>query len=96
MDEMNIQLLYISIDENMSYQKWSEYVQSKKLFGTHYLATASFIANIQEKLYNGKDITIPRYLLINREGKIIEQDLPRPSEMEALKKSILGAAKTYK
>ena len=88
LDEMNIPLLYISIDENFSIEKLKAYIQSKKLYGVHYLATEPFKSDLQAQFYDGGDIVIPRYLLMDKYGKIVVSSLPRPSDMQNLKKMI--------
>lgn len=78
----NIVFLGISIDENK--KAWEEMVVAKEMKGIQLIADAAW----QSKLnidYNIK--AIPRFLFIDKEGKIISSDADRPSS-EALKEKL--------
>lgn len=88
LDKKDIKLLYVSIDETISKEKWTSYIKAKKLFGSHFLASEIFKENIKKELFANKEITIPRYLLLNDSGNIVGFDLPRPSDMKSLSEAI--------
>jgi thiol-disulfide isomerase/thioredoxin len=78
----NVGILYISIDENK--KQWERDIESLKLSGHHLLASSKLIDNIKDILYDSNQIYIPRYILLNKDGDIVDKDLPRPSEVNIL------------
>ena len=81
--------VYISIDENDSI--WKKQIKFHELDGYHLRASKSFINYLSEILYDNQAISVPRYLLIDESGNILDDDLPRPSLIEKLKKSLDNA-----
>ncbi len=82
----NIKKIYISLDNQKDKQKWLESINKYKLGGEHILAGKRLQEQLK-KLFNLKTddfIAIPRYFILNREGKIIVNDALRPSDGEAL------------
>lgn len=79
-----ISLLYISIDKESEKVKWGNFVSYKKLYGTHYLGNQQLLDDIKKNVFQGSPITIPRYILIDKKGKITGIDLPRPSDIKQL------------
>lgn len=75
----NIEFVGISVDEEEDFQTWKKMVADKDLKGIQLFAEGSwqsqFIASY------GID-AIPRFILLDREGKIISSDAPRPSDQE--------------
>lgn len=43
---------------------------------------------LENNAVSGNSITIPRYFLLDKEGKVIHNDLPRPSNMKLLKDTL--------
>ncbi len=74
-----IEIISISIDKD--YNKWKEYLSKNQITDNHYYsgAKSEFV-----KFY---DIgSLPRFILIDKEGKIINSDDIRPSNPETLMK----------
>jgi len=67
--------LYISFDRNKS--AWENRIMADSLSGEHYLGSREFLKSLKEE-YNL--VSVPRYFLVNRKGKIIDMDAPAPSE----------------
>ena len=44
--------------------------------------------DITEKFFQGGSIFVPRYILLNKDGEIVIPDLPRPSDINAMKNEI--------
>ena len=67
----------VSIDENT--EAWEKMVTEKEMQGTQLLADEAWESELcQQYLIRG----IPRFILIDREGKIINANAPRPSSEE--------------
>ncbi|MBP4142584.1 TlpA family protein disulfide reductase [Flavobacterium sp. P4023] len=77
----NIKFVSISIDRLKDEQKWRDMIKKEGLVGIQLLAdkeiNSSFIAGYYIQ-------AIPRFIILDKEGKIINSDSPRPSEPELL------------
>ena len=75
----NIKFVSISIDRLKDEQKWRDMIKKEGLVGIQLLAdkeiASSFIAGYYIQ-------AIPRFIILDKEGKIISSDAPRPSEPE--------------
>jgi len=70
----NIQFLSISTDKKADLEKWRSFVREKELTGTQ------LIVNKDSEFYKFYNIaTIPRFVLLDKEGKIIDANAKRPS-----------------
>ncbi|MGV1011042.1 MAG: TlpA family protein disulfide reductase [Flavobacterium sp.] len=73
----NIAFVSISVDEDKDHDKWKKFVSDKKLGGIQLFA---------DKNWNSEFITafginsIPRFILIDPKGIVLNADAPRPSE----------------
>ncbi len=75
----NITFVSISVDALKYREKWIKMVKEEKLGGIQLLAKNSWKSNfITEYKING----IPRFILIDPQGKIVSPDTYRPSEKE--------------
>jgi peroxiredoxin len=72
-DREDLVFLYISIDDREA--DWKKMVEKKKLEGVHVLSQGW--ASVVPKNYNIQGI--PRYFIIDKEGKIFSNNAPRPS-----------------
>ncbi|MCG8307659.1 MAG: TlpA family protein disulfide reductase [Cytophagales bacterium] len=73
----NIVFVGISIDKINNREKWKKMIDQKELNGIQLISDNDWNSDfIKEYLING----IPRYILIDPEGKIISSDAPRPSD----------------
>jgi thiol-disulfide isomerase/thioredoxin len=80
-----IEPLYISVNQPGFRPKWREFIAQYKLRGSHYLANVQMQQSLTKLLARG----IPRYLLFNAQGRLVDDDLPLPSTGEALRQRIL-------
>lgn len=72
----NIAFMSVSIDKMEDKQKWLKMIGDKKLGGTQLLADRDWRSSIcKDYMIEG----IPRFILIDKEGKIIDKNAPRPS-----------------
>ncbi|MCU4166034.1 TlpA family protein disulfide reductase [Carboxylicivirga caseinilyticus] len=76
-------MLYISIDRDIYDIRWKDMIKYYNLAGNHIRANAKLKADLRAKLGS---FGIPRYLIINKQGSIVNNDAPRPSNMEELEK----------
>jgi thiol-disulfide isomerase/thioredoxin len=90
LDKNKIKLLYISIDKISEESHWKKFAAKNKLLGTHILASENMRGEISKIFYENKDILIPRYVLIDKQGKIVGDDLPVPSSGEKFETKILS------
>ena len=71
----NITFISISIDKN--YEDWKNMVTDKNMMGVQLIAQDE----LQKQLTESYNISaIPRFILIDKEGQIINSNAPRPSE----------------
>jgi len=80
----NIVPFFISIDSDRKI--WENEVKKFNVKGYHIMASKSLNEDIGKRVYHAKKVGfIPRYLLVDSEGKIINDNLPRPSKSAQLK-----------
>lgn len=79
----NIKMLYISLDNSGFRENWKKLLSDYKLDGYHYLANEQVKANA-EKMFQG----IPRYMLFDQDGNLVEANALRPSSGKELYKQI--------
>lgn len=73
----NIQFVSISIDVEKDYEKWKTMIAEKELGGIQLMADNNWQSKfVQDYAING----IPRFILIDADGKIVSADAPRPSD----------------
>ncbi|MES2543652.1 MAG: TlpA disulfide reductase family protein [Bacteroidota bacterium] len=73
----NISFVSISLDKEKDYEKWNNLVKDKQLKGFQLFADKGWNSQF------AKDFvveTIPRFILLDPEGNIIDADAPRPSD----------------
>ncbi|HET8855529.1 MAG TPA: TlpA disulfide reductase family protein, partial [Salinimicrobium sp.] len=83
----NIHFVSLSIDTEEDYDKWKKMVTEKELGGIQVIADNAWNSEfIQNYAING----IPRFILLDPQGKIVSADAPRPSnpELKELFKSL--------
>ncbi len=78
----SVEFVSISVDEEKDHQKWVDMVTEKELKGLQLFADKSWKSDfIQSYDIEG----IPRFILIDKDGKIISSDAPRPSSDSEIK-----------
>ena len=74
--DKNIEFVSISIDEANAYDKWKEMVTAKELGGIQVIADNAWGSKfVKDYKING----IPRFILIDPNGNVVNPDAPRPS-----------------
>ncbi|APD07741.1 thioredoxin-like protein YneN [Flavobacteriaceae bacterium UJ101] len=79
----NIEFVSISVDEAGSHDKWVKMVKEKELNGIQLYADNAFDS---EFIKSYKINSIPRFILIDPEGKIVEANMYRPSNKKEIEK----------
>tara|TARA_R110002073_G_scaffold72537_1_gene177132 strand:- start:96399 stop:96923 length:525 start_codon:yes stop_codon:yes gene_type:complete len=73
----NIAFVGVSVDYNRDTNKWKQFIATKSLKGTQVIADNNWYSDF----IRAYDITtIPRFILIDPEGKIVEAYAPKPSQ----------------
>lgn len=89
-ENKDVVFLYVSIDD--SEDKWKKAIADDKIKGIHLLSTGG-TNSVVAKAFNISGI--PRYVLIGRDGKIVDNDATRPSEpatVTAIEKALSASA----
>ena len=73
----NIHFVGISIDEPRDYQKWRMMVSEKEMAGIQLMADNNWESEFVNKYVI---LGIPRFILIDPQGNIVNADAPRPSD----------------
>lgn len=75
----DLQVVSISIDVKKDFEKWQNMVKEKELRGIQLFADNDWKSKfVQSYAIDG----IPRFILIDKNGNIIDSDAPRPSDPE--------------
>ncbi|MEI3796752.1 MULTISPECIES: TlpA family protein disulfide reductase [unclassified Chitinophaga] len=74
-DNKDVVFLYISIDENAN--AWKKAIDDDKIEGIHLLSDNGGKGRVAQ-LFNISGV--PRYMIIDKQGKVFDNDAPRPSE----------------
>lgn len=81
--DANIEFVSISIDKEENYEKWRNMIENRELEGVQLIADnaweSDFVTNYGIR-------GIPRFILVDPEGKIVSSDAPRPSTPEIKEK----------
>lgn len=76
-DNKDVVFLYISLDSKVD--AWKKAIADDKIEGIHLLSQAS--SGVDSAVGKAFNISgIPRYVIIGRDGKIFDNDAPRPSQ----------------
>lgn len=75
-EEKGIKFVSISIDKRNDYRKWRKMVDDRQLGGTQLIADKAWESDFVQSY---EIMSIPRFILIDREGKIIDAKASRPS-----------------
>ena len=88
--DKNIKTLYLSIDKGEADKKWRDMIKYYKLPGLHVRTNKQLSEDLFRLLGKGGELAIPRYLLIDKNGTIVNDNAERPSDTARLKHQISG------
>ncbi|WP_428224255.1 TlpA family protein disulfide reductase [Flavobacterium sp.] len=78
----NVEFVSISIDTQKDHDKWKKFVDDKQLGGVQLMADKDWNSDFAKAFGIN---SIPRFILIGPDGKIVNADAPRPSSEEIKK-----------
>ena len=74
-------IAFICIATDLDKDEWIKFIEEKALKGTQLIMDRKWIS-----FMHSYDVaTIPRYILLDKEGKIINLNMPRPSNPQCMK-----------
>lgn len=80
----DIELLYISIDEDKNIENWQQDIQKYGLKGHHIRANPRLLKEVQDQFGQFGILFLPTYGIVNRYGEVVEAKAKKPSDGEAL------------
>ncbi|MCK4406053.1 MAG: redoxin domain-containing protein [Bacteroidales bacterium] len=82
LNKHNIELVYISFNRKLGDAKWLNFIKEHNLTGYHMRANENFVSDFKQKAeFN---TLLPTYLIIDKTGKLVEQNAFRPSDKQKL------------
>lgn len=84
----NITRLYVSFDEPVMKNSMINNIYAYNLKGYHTTVNDYLFQDIKNLFYPGKQFSIPKYLLVDENGEVINADAPRPSDTNKLLNTI--------
>ena len=82
--EKGYDILYISIDEPERDEAWKGMIKFYKLEGNHLRTNKDFTDDLVKIFDQGGSLSIPWYLIVNEEGKVVNAKAKRPSNLKGL------------
>ncbi|MEK6480594.1 TlpA family protein disulfide reductase [Catalinimonas sp. 4WD22] len=84
-----IKLLFISIDRSKHMHRWKRRIEKYALSGYHLIASSALQKDMWELIQQQENrVEIPRYLIVDKNGEIVNKQAARPSQPDALKIAI--------
>ncbi len=83
----DIQLLYLSNDQERSKKKWPEMIKYYNLEGEHIRNNDKLYEDLGKE-YHEEYMAIPWYIIVNKKGEIVVRHAKRPSDKEELYKQL--------
>ncbi|MEM9917900.1 MAG: TlpA disulfide reductase family protein [Bacteroidota bacterium] len=96
--DKDIELLYISADKLAAEATWSDFIKQNNLTGNHVLANDELISDLRNRFYSGvrkgrKVLSLPTYIIVGKNGRILNSDAKRPSHEGRLYRQLNKALK---
>jgi thiol-disulfide isomerase/thioredoxin len=88
LDEKDISILYISIDDDTRNAQWLNDIKYYNLAGTHIRVNKLFDSDLRRLFDKNGGLAIPWYILIDKDGNILDLDAGSPSQLVPGKKII--------
>ena len=88
LEAWSMEILCISIDEEFRDKQWRDMIKYYDLEGNHVRAGNELVADLRRIFNRNGSISIPWYMLIDREGNIVKEHAKPPSQISELEKQI--------
>ncbi len=85
LNNKGVEILYLSLDRDHTQKRWEDMIKYYNLTGKHVRANVKLKADLRNKF--GR-FGVPRYLIVDKQGNVINDDAPRPSNISALEKQL--------
>jgi len=79
LSKYKIKQVYFSIDED-NFEKCKKTTEKLNLEGLNFYSNTQLTNSIKEIIYDSESLSIPRYIIIDENGKILSTNAPRPSD----------------
>lgn len=80
----NVVALYITTDDANEEIRWRTDITYFHLQGYHLMANKALYNDLSKVFYKGQSCYVPRYILLDEYGKVLNADLPRPEKIDNL------------
>lgn len=82
LEQADVQLLYIAMDDKSYGNRWEEVIRFYKVSGTHMRANALLQNSLSKIIWNrpGGGFSVPRYVLLDANGNILNAKMLKPSD----------------
>jgi thiol-disulfide isomerase/thioredoxin len=80
----SVTIMYFSIDDPKVAPRWEKLINAMGLQGQHLIANEALLKDLKQKIGVTDNLYIPRYILVDKQGKIIDSDAKRPSQKKVL------------
>jgi len=80
--EHNIEIVYLNSDSEIEMEKWIELINEHKLTGYHLRESRPLKYDMKDKGIDSQ--RLPQYLLVDKEGQVLEKNTLRPSASSEL------------
>lgn len=84
----DIKVVYVSIDEDSREEAWKKMINYYKLEGYHIKTNKKLETDLRTLYKDNGSISIPWYLLVSKDGKIVYEHAAPASEIDKLKEQI--------
>lgn len=84
--DKQIKMVYLNSDDDLDAKDWIDFIIEHKLKGYHLRLNSTLYSDMAKRLIFIP--IIPQYLIVGKDGEIIEKDAKRPSAGEELNKQI--------
>lgn len=95
LDKKGIDIIYISFDKDEEDSTWRNAITEYHLSGYHIRANKALRDELTTLIWGAKDAySIPRYMLYDKMGRLLDNDVPAPSDGVRLYQDIDGKIKS--
>jgi thiol-disulfide isomerase/thioredoxin len=89
LERYRISKVYVAIDQLFAKKSWLNDIKRYRLLGRHYIANDRFKLFLQLQVFKeGEEFSIPKYILLDRSGAILNSNLARPSSFGLLERQL--------